>query len=233
MFDEDMVWVPPGSFISGEGATQRIQTLDEGFWIDRCPVTNAQYHAFLQQTVRGPEKWFELENRLDKPAFSDHPVTGITWQGANAFAQWRGARLPEQIEWEKAARGIDGRMYPWGNDFDAARCNTDSEGTTAVGHYGNAGGSPYGCFDMAGNVLEWTDTDSGTGEVVTFKAGKREVIMPLKWLCGGCWALPAYHARCAARRADFTPIRGSSAVGFRCVRSAGARLRHLPAEPRA
>jgi formylglycine-generating enzyme required for sulfatase activity len=220
MFEEDMVWVPPGPFVAGEGAAQHVETLDHGFWIDRFPVTNAQYRAFLLQAVRGTEKWFELENRLENPACADHPATGITWRGAAAFAEWRGARLPKQIEWEKAARGIDGRVYPWGNEFDAGRCNTDSEGTTAVHRYGAAGASPFGCFDMAGNVWEWTASDSGTGEVFTWRTGKREVILPLKWLCGGCWAMPAHHARCAARTADFTPIRGSSVVGFRCVRDA-------------
>lgn len=132
MFEEDMVWVPPGPFVAGEGAAQHVETLDHGFWIDRFPVTNAQYRAFLLQAMRGTEKWFELENRLENPACADHPATGITWRGAAAFAEWRGARLPKQIEWEKAARGIDGRVYPWGNEFDAGRCNTDSEGTTAV-----------------------------------------------------------------------------------------------------
>src|SRR5262245_46964100 len=139
MLTEDMVWAPPGPFIAGEGAAQRIETWDGEFWIDRYPVTNAQYRAFLQQAGRGPEKWFELENRLENVASSDHPATGITWTGASAFAKWRGARLPKQVEWEKAARGTDGRVYPWGNEFEAARCNTDSEGTTAVQRYGAAG----------------------------------------------------------------------------------------------
>jgi serine/threonine-protein kinase len=176
------------------------------------------------EAERGDEKWFEMENRFDKPQFADHPATGMTWNGAVAFAEWRGARLPTQVEWEKAARGTDGRAYPWGNEFDAARCNTDSEGTTPVDFYGDAGASPYGCRDMAGNVLEWTASDSGTGDVFTFRGRERVVIMPMKWLCGGCWALPGEHARCALRRADFTPVRGSSAVGFRCVRDVAVSL---------
>jgi len=219
MQTEDMVWVPAGTFIYGENATQCIANLPYGFWIDRYPVTNAQYRAFLQEIPPGQENWMWAENKLAMPVYENHPVTGVTWPCACAYAAWRNARLPLEMEWEKAARGTGGRTYPWGEEFDETRCNVNSDGTTAVDHYGEAGASPYGCQDMAGNVWEWTASDSGTGNVFTWRDGQRQVGLPLKKLCGGSWAMLAQHARCAARSWDFTPIRGSSNVGFRCVRS--------------
>ncbi|WP_162179840.1 formylglycine-generating enzyme family protein [Bryobacter aggregatus] len=225
-----MVWVPGGSFLYGEAETQRIESVAHGFWIDRDPVTNAQYAAFLASLpahaippcadLLGEAKWFECENSFAKPQFAQHPATGVTWRGACAYCAWRAARLPLEVEWELAARGTDGRVYPWGDVFDAVRCNTDGAGTTAVDHYGQAGASPYGCRDMAGNVLEWTASDSGTGNVFRLRNGLRVDDLPLKILRGGSWIMPAEMARCALRRWDFTPVRGSRVIGFRCVQDA-------------
>lgn len=100
------------------------------------------------------EKIFSLAVSLP-----DHPIAGVTWFDAVAYATWFGKRLPTNLEWEKAARGTDGLLYPWGNDFDKRKCNSKESfltGNTSVYKYEN-GRSPYGCYDMAGNVFEWTD----------------------------------------------------------------------------
>jgi formylglycine-generating enzyme required for sulfatase activity len=175
---ENMVYVPPGQFIMGETDNIRIINLKEGFFIDKYPVTNAQFCEFLNERgnqEEGGNEWIDLEGSYNKErcrirkdddfcavksGFEDHPVIYVTWYGARAYAEWAEKRLPTEEEWEKAARGIDGRIYPWGNEFDKERCNTDESKighTTPVKKY-QEGRSPYGCFDMAGNVWEWTDS---------------------------------------------------------------------------
>ncbi len=127
----------------------------------KYPVTVAQYRAFLQATG------YPLEGAEGMAAPDDHPVTGVSWHDALAFCEWasyvsgRSVSLPSEAEWEKAARGTDGRIYPWGNRWDPGRCNSQGQetgpgSTTPVGHYSPQGDSPYGCADMAGNVWEWT-----------------------------------------------------------------------------
>jgi formylglycine-generating enzyme required for sulfatase activity len=126
--------------------------LDE-FWIMQTEVTNAQYAQCVDTgwcTPPGNERWAV-------PAFANYPVTGVNWSQANAYAEWVGGRLPTEAEWEKAARGADGRVYPWGNEKpDRQRTNFNAiiGFTMPVGSY-LEGASPYGIFDMAGNVEEW------------------------------------------------------------------------------
>jgi formylglycine-generating enzyme required for sulfatase activity len=140
---EGMVWVPPGPFIYGEGEGTRVVRLEQGFFVARTPVTNAQFARFVEAT--GYETTAEKEGgwnprtgeyvegfdwcHPEGPDSStegrmDHPVVQVSWHDAMAYAQWAGARLLTEQEWEKAARGIDGRLYPWGDEFDLARCNT-------------------------------------------------------------------------------------------------------------
>ncbi|MBW7897617.1 Serine/threonine-protein kinase pkn1 [Candidatus Brocadiaceae bacterium B188] len=143
------------------------------YLIDKYPVTNAQYKKFIesggymQKTFWSDAGWQyivqakPLENNELDGAFHDQtdcPVVNISWYEAEAFASWAGKRLPTEAEWEKAARGTDGRVYPWGNEFDKTRLNCAEakiEKPTAVTKYPQ-GQSIYGCFDMAGNVWEWT-----------------------------------------------------------------------------
>jgi len=156
---ERMVWVPPGPFIMGtkdEGGT-RVIRLERGFFVARTPVTNAEYACFVGATkCKPPRHWGD---EIPPEELRDHPVVYTSWHDAVAYAQWAGVRLLTEQEWEKAARGIDGRIYPWGDEFDPTRCNTaesDIGITTPVGWYSPGGDSPCSCADMAGNLWEWT-----------------------------------------------------------------------------
>jgi len=136
------------------------------FLIARTPVTNAQYAAFIADTSHAPpEHW---AGPLPPPDRANHPAVHVTWFDATAFAAWVGGRLLTLEEWEKAARGTDGRRFPWGA-WAPGRCNSKAAGvgtTTPVGAYSPAGDSPYGCQDMAGNVQEWTASPSGQYRVL-------------------------------------------------------------------
>ncbi|MDL1968824.1 MAG: SUMF1/EgtB/PvdO family nonheme iron enzyme [Deltaproteobacteria bacterium] len=222
---EDMVYIPPGQFIMGEEDNIRIASLKEGFFIDKYPVTNAQFYAFLNERgnqQEGGSEWIHLEvsykegrcriskdgNRfVVESGFEDHPVIYVTWYGAKAYAQWAGKRFPAEKEWEKAARGIDGRVYPWGNEFDKDKCNTDESKvghTTPVKKYQESR-SPYGCLDIAGNVWEWTNSWYDEKE-------KNRVLR------GGSWGGNRGSARCA-NRLWFGPEYWNDYTGFCCART--------------
>lgn len=196
-----MVLVPAGEFLFGPELEKETT---EAFYIDRFPVTNAEYKVFVEEMdFEHPAHWRRGTWPEGK---ADHPVVQITWQSANAYAEWAGKRLPTEIEWEKAARGRDGRLWPWGNAFDPTRCNTGSGGTTPVGTYSPRGDSPYGCADMAGNVWEWI-------------GGKPSPIrMPLR---GGDWLDSAEEAQTIFRRMH-TPFRKNDFIGFRLAADAAA-----------
>ncbi len=154
---KEMVRVPAGEFLYGD--KKKTRELPE-FWIDKTPVTNAEYARFVYLTGRkSPGHW--NGNELPE-GIADHPVVYVTWHDAVAYAKWAGKRLPTEEEWEKAARGTDGRQYPWGDDYPTRElCNFNriEGGTTPVGKYSPQGDSPYGCVDMAGNVREWTSSE--------------------------------------------------------------------------
>jgi formylglycine-generating enzyme required for sulfatase activity len=155
------VFVPAGEFTMGSpDSTVRADEYPQhtihldAFWVMQTEVTNAQYAKCVAAgACSAPHN-----RRWQNAAYADHPVTDINWNQAKAYAQWAGGRLPTEAEWEKAARGTDGRTYPWGNEQPNQSlvncCNFISD-TTPVGSY-PAGASPYGALDMAGNVWEWT-----------------------------------------------------------------------------
>jgi formylglycine-generating enzyme required for sulfatase activity len=138
------------------------------FFIDKYEVTNADYMTWFRtlddaaRTQRAPRTWVKSgESSWAYPeGRSDHPVTGVSFDDALAYAHAVGKRLPTEEEWEAAARGVDGRAYPWGADYAAGLCNDRESGlddTAPVGSYPD-GASPFGCHDMAGNVEEWTSS---------------------------------------------------------------------------
>lgn len=157
--------IPSGPFIMGTDSQQSNEqnhpqhTVGLGAYkIDKYPVTNAQYARFVAATGhRPPSHWAQGKIPAGKEL---HPVTLVSWHDAQAYAKWAGKRLPTEAEWEKAARGTDGRRWPWGNAMEPSRLNTyyNVGSTTKVTVYPQ-GASPYGVMDMAGNVSEWTADD--------------------------------------------------------------------------
>jgi formylglycine-generating enzyme required for sulfatase activity len=158
----EWVQIPAGEFLYGEGYEPRYRYIDKPFLIGMYPVTNTQYKLFLDANPahKVPKHW-ESEARTYPQDKADHPVVHVSWYDAIAFCKWAYCRLPTIFEWEKAARGEDGRTYPWGEDWVKGKfCNSSDEDirdTTPVDAYPE-GVSPYGVWDMAGNVWEWTET---------------------------------------------------------------------------
>lgn len=155
-----MVHIPAGEFLMGDDESAfapekpaHLVYLDE-YWIDRTEVTNAQYRACVEAEVcPEPTFWWNEELNGD-----EQPVL-VPWDDADAYCTWVGARLPTEAEWEKAVRGLDGRRWPWGNEFEANRANLSGDedgygGTAPVGSFPDDV-SPYGLLDAAGNAAEW------------------------------------------------------------------------------
>ena len=167
---EGMVPIHKGPFLYGKDLVHEYIPYD--YYMDIYPVTNDQYKEFMLangyacQEYWSEEGWaWKQDKQVNSPGYwtknewnkADHPVVGVSFYEAEAYASWAGKRLPTEQEWEKAARGTDGREYPWGNVFDPTKCNSLESGiaaTTSVKAY-TKGISPSGCFDMAGNVDEW------------------------------------------------------------------------------
>jgi formylglycine-generating enzyme required for sulfatase activity len=159
-----MVFVPAGKFTMGsENGDLNEKPVHEvfldSFYIDKFEVTNAHYRdCVLADGCQAPLQFtsYTRADYYDSSQFDDYPVVYVTWEMAKKYCEWRGARLPTEAEWEKAARGTDKRLYPWGAGIDASRANYKQNmgDTTAVGSYEN-GKSPYGAYDMTGNVWEW------------------------------------------------------------------------------
>ncbi len=165
-----MVYIPAGEFLMGSDDSDPAAEPDEkpqhlvflnAFWIDRTEVTQAMYARCIHSgSCDNPLYWNIAD--LESSANADYPIAGITWDMARSYCEWAGQRLPSEAEWEKAARGTDGRLYPWGNtppksnrlNFKAEILSTSNATTARVGNY-PSGTSPYGALDMAGNVWEW------------------------------------------------------------------------------
>jgi formylglycine-generating enzyme required for sulfatase activity len=218
--------VPAGDFLFGSHFDQDSHAFEDEmpqlrlylptYRIARLPVTNAQYKMFMDATDHAaPPHW---RDRAIPDGQEDHPVVHVSWHDAQAFCEWANVRLPTEAEWEKAARGVDGRLYPWGNeDPDASRCNFDlTVGLTApVGSY-PAGVSPYGVLDMAGNVWEWTATVwLDTYENYLDELAKQPPNALRRVLRGGGFRDVEF-VRCAARSWDL-PNQRYRDLGFRVV----------------
>jgi formylglycine-generating enzyme required for sulfatase activity len=237
--EPEMVLIPAGEFLMGSDPGRDKDAFDEDeeqpqhtlylpdYYLARTPVTNAQYAAFVQATYRDPpEHW---EGGKPPEGKEDHPVVYVSWYDAVAYCNWlsqvtgRPYRLPSEAEWEKGARGTDGRIYPWGDEPpDERLCNlgNDVSETTPVGRYSPQGDSPYGCADMAGNVWEWTRSlhryypyDPGDGRE-DLEAGRDAP----RGLRGGTFGGGDWGVRCAARGWDAPYVRAGD-YGFRLVAS--------------
>jgi iron(II)-dependent oxidoreductase len=161
----------------------------DDYWIDKFEVTNAEYAEFVKATGHAPAAFADVDD-LNQP---DQPVTGVFHEDAMAYCAWKGKRLPTEVEWEKAARGTDGRIYPWGNDADLSRAHIKGDAPVSIAAY-EGDISPYGVRGMAGNVSEWvSDTRVAKGgRCVDGGADAREqtpemmrILTELKALNGG------------------------------------------------
>ncbi len=236
----DMVKIPAGPFLMGSSDADTLAYDDEKpqhrlelptYWIGKTPVTNAQFRPFVAgDGYRNRDYWTDAgwrwreEEGIVQPGYWDdpkwngdnHPVVGISWYEAVAYVRWLSSqtgcdfRLPTEAEWEKAARGPDGLIWPWGNTWKEGRCNSEEAGigkTTPVGSYPK-GASPYGALDMAGNVWEWTATrwrkdypyvvgDEWTAEYLAGESGRL--------IRGGNWWTAQKFVRGANRDFDLNP----------------------------
>lgn len=233
-----MVYIKAGEFIRGSdpdqepkfpesfgfdkpvylSETPKSKVFLPGFYIDRYEVTVGDYARFLKATGRRkPKNW----DRLDLTAWKNYPVVNVSWKDAAAYAEWAGKRLPEESEWEKAARGPDGLRYPWGNDFIKGKANISRNGLLPAGAV-KGDVSPYGVHDMGGNVSEWTASeftaypDSGYDDP---DYGKKYRVYR-----GGSWGGSGhYYLTYFSRGAFRGPARATAftrEIGFRCAKSA-------------
>jgi formylglycine-generating enzyme required for sulfatase activity len=155
-----MVLIDAGIFLSG--ADRATGWLD-AFYIDVYPTTNADYQRFVAATGHHPPHHWH-GGRCPEPLL-DHPVVFVTWHDANSYAEWSGKTLPSALQWEKAARGSSGSIYPWGNQGTPAKCNVRESrigSTTPVDRY-HSGASPYGVYDLCGNTWEWCSDETDPG----------------------------------------------------------------------
>jgi formylglycine-generating enzyme required for sulfatase activity len=223
---------PPG-FVIGEFASEQPQhevRITAGYWIDKYEVTNKAFQAFIQdggyqnQDFWSPEgrEWLSCQSINQFPQYClgnvpDNPVACVTWYEAEAYAKWRGGRLPTEAEWEYAARGPQSLTYPWGNDFDSSRCNVvDSKGLQPVGSY-PTGVSWVGAFDMAGNVMEWVQDWLGNYPAGTAENPAGPATGHVKVEKGGWWGSTLFVARSAYRHFEDPPDYGDPHIGFRVV----------------
>jgi serine/threonine-protein kinase len=237
--DMVMVYVPGGTFqmgsTEGESDEQPVHTVTlDGFWIDRAEVTNAQYARCVAAGKCGAPSILSSATRSSyygDSRYGDYPVIYVSWNDATAYCAWAGGQLPTEAQWEYAARGPEGRIYPWGNEFNEARLNycdvncpsdgadkTANDGyadTAPVGSY-PGGASWVGALDMAGNVWEWVADRYGSypSELQVNPTGPSSG--ELRVLRGGCWNDYRSSARVAVR-AWYEPGIRQLNFGFRCA----------------
>jgi len=243
-----MVLIPEGEFLMGstdaaaERITERFPKSQESwiqderpahrvhlkaFYIDRHEVSNREYKKFVDATGHrvpfAAEEWAEAynwENGTYPPGKDDHPVVLVSWDDAQAYAQWAGKRLPTEAEWEKAARGgLEDKLWPWGDEWDPQRVNTwesGIRGTQPVESYRPNG---YDLYDMAGNVWEWCADWYDSGYYQASPEAEPQgpgsgINRPVR---GGSWSNMALTSRCAERK-NMNPQATFNSIGFRCVK---------------
>ena len=250
----ELARVPAGYFAMGSAAGRADeqpvhQVYLDDFYIDRFEVSNDQYAAFLNDIGRNEDgeghllfdifdadaQIYDDEGYAPLPGTGQRPVAEVSWYGARAYCTWAGLQLPTEAMWEKAARGTDGRIYPWGNSIDRSRANYGKEGccrgdasdgfldSAPVGSY-QRGVSPYGAYDMGGNVWEWVV--DWYGEDYYAQSSDRDPQGPAtgisRVLRGGSLSSDPYRLR-TTDRSGLPPSASYIIVGFRCA------ARELPA----
>jgi formylglycine-generating enzyme required for sulfatase activity len=229
--ETSMVLIPQGLFWMGRDGTEalederpRHQVWLDAYSMDLHEVSTAQYAQFLVTTRRPPPWQWET---VDLSVHGDRPVIGVDWYDADAYCRWKGKRLPTEAEWEKAARGTDERLYPWGNQTPTASLANFALGARfsysqvlmPVGYY-KQGASPYGLYEMAGNVWEWVQDWYGANyyEVSPERNPQGPEEGQFKVLRGGSWSdLPKYLLTYG--RFKLPPTTRNSFTGFRCAKS--------------
>ena len=221
---KEMVPIEPGEFIMGdeEGGRDeepRRTVLMNAYQIDKYPVTNQEYKMFVDVSGhRTPAHWTSGTYPLDQ---ADHPVANVSWSDAQTYAEWVGKRIPTEAEWEKAARGTMGQTYPWGDAFrkDNVNSGNDYGGTTPAREF-PGGVSPYGVFDMCGNVMEWV-ADWYYDEYYKTAPWDNPEGPPggqYRSVRGGFYAGNKADVRCAARH--WAPeVNMQDHIGFRCAKT--------------
>jgi iron(II)-dependent oxidoreductase len=216
-----MVLVPAGEFWMGseedDDEKPRHRVYLDAYYIDKYAVTNILYERFMSAANRGTPLFWD-DSKFNGPS---QPVVGVTWHDADAYCKWAGKRLPTEAEWEKAARGTDGRKYPWGDQWDPSRANSAESKlgkSTPVGSY-PGGASPYGALDMTGNVwhwvADWYDKDYYKHGPETNPRGAESG--QSRVLRGGAWYLNPIYLR-SAYRFSWPPHLRNGHYGFRCAK---------------
>ena len=214
-----LVLIPEGEFLAGE---ERFPVSLQSYYIALHPITNAQYKMFVDTTGhRLPSNWNSNSFESNK---AYHPVVFVSYFDALAYCLWAGLRLPTELEWEKAARGSDGRDYPWGNNWKEGRqCSNENKSdnmpTCEVWQHPE-GCSPYGIYQSSGNIWEWCVDWFDENAYNRYKAKDLNLTTygDERVMRGGSWYYNGFALRTTIR-SNFSPGRRNSARGFRCARS--------------